>query len=289
MPRFDFDDLESQLVEYDTFIEVLEEYVKRKTEEEGQFTIENLVHWIRSYGIKGDIFSMLIQGLSGSGKTTLALKIGAYYLFNFKKNKPSYRQALKYTVFDPFDVLNIILKHLEQRKKVPIIIMDDAGSWLSKFVRTLDKTAFLEFYNLLRSSVNTLIFTDIWSIDKYIRDTVKIRALVRKIPQSQYENYGIPRDTRVEWSIASLYAVQLTINGPVKKKLTEIIYPLELPDYVRRAYEEERRKYTTQLAIRVFKRMVSSKSGLEQLESRESGRRLLKTIADIVNIGSDGE
>ena len=275
-----FDQLEQELLLGESrFLEEIERYVEKKKEQGEKLTPDDIVNWMRRYAYQGDIFSMLIQGLSGHGKTTLALQLAARY---YKRgSRMGWSKALEYTMFDPVEIIATILRHLRQNKIVPLLIFDDAGAWLSKWGLTVDKRFFLEFTNLLRTSVGVIIYTDIWSISKYIRDTVKVRVMVQKLSRSQYEQYNIPADTNLEWSVARLYITKISLKGPYYKLLSEIVFPLELPKRVRARYNKKRHEYTAKLAGRVIKRLIESRAGKRILKT-EAGRELLQEIAEMI-------
>ena len=273
MARKKFDELEAEVLRDDEFVRLIEEYVEQKVADEERLRIDDLVSWIRWVGERGDIFSILIQGQSGVGKTTLALQIAARY---YRRGKLlGWKRALEHLMFDPIEVVSLIRKNLDLGRQVGLIIFDDAGAWLSKWGVTIDKRIYMEFSNLLRMAVKSIIYTDIFSVAKYVRDTAKLRVIVRKIPRSAYHEYGI-RDKEKEWSVARMYITDFSIRGPYYRLLGEIVYPLYLPEKVRRAYNRKRMEYTKRLADRVIKRLKESRSGKKLLKRSPAARELVE-------------
>lgn len=281
-----FDPIEREVMADEFFVRQLEEYVRSRQEEGEGLTLDELVGWIKAHIWRGDIFSMLIQGLSGHGKTTLALKIAAR--FYAKGRRPGWKAALEHLFFDPLEITAAILRAVRQGKLLPLIIFDDAGAWLSKWAVTADKRFFLEFSNLMRMAVGAILYTDIYAINKYVRDTAKMRVVVRKIPRSLYQEYGIDPGDRREWSAARLYVTKLSIKGVAYKKLVDIVYPLDLPRYVRSAYSKRRREYTGRLAQRVILRFLSSR-GAKRIFESGGGEALLEELAEIAGIEAAGD
>ena len=66
-----------------------------------------------------------IYGDFGAGKTSYALHVAAEVLGSWNK-------VLDYLFFAPEDAMKAIRKAIDTGKRLPIIIMDDAGLWLDK-------------------------------------------------------------------------------------------------------------------------------------------------------------
>ncbi len=264
--------------------ETIEEMAKTEIERRGYLNPAFFAHIINMYIQHHDIFIMLIQGLSGHGKTTLALHIAAEFYKTYRKNKKiknGYTRALRYLMFDPLEIVSELIKQFRRQKPVDIIIFDDAGTWLSKWGITADKRTFLEFMNLLRTAVGAMIFTDIWSVAKYVRDISKVKVIVEKLSPSEYPRYGI-KDTKREWSIGKVYLTKISIKGVYETYIGDVLFPLDLPQVVRYKYNAKRTKYTMRLAARVISRILSNDKVIQNYAKSSSGRKFLEELMNLL-------
>jgi len=102
---------------------------------------------------KKGVITAYVYGDFGYGKTAYALW-AAYEVLG------SWDKVLNYLVFSPRDALNILADAVYGEKRLPILILDDAGLWLGKLTWWEDdKVAFMEFFNLVRSVATGVIFT----------------------------------------------------------------------------------------------------------------------------------
>jgi len=109
---------------------------------------------IQAYHNNGFI-SCMIMGEQAAGKTSYALHI-AREIYN------TWDRVLDHLYFDPDEAMNTFEKYALQRKRLPLVIMDDAGLWLSS-LRWYEEDIknFLEFYNIMRSVAAGVIFTSV--------------------------------------------------------------------------------------------------------------------------------
>lgn len=106
----------------------------------------------KAYKYNG-IITVYVYGEFGYGKTSYALWT-AYEVYG------SWKKALDNLYFKPREVIEAIGRALEEDKRIPVIIMDDAGLWLDKLTWwERDKVRFMELFNLIRSLAAGVIFT----------------------------------------------------------------------------------------------------------------------------------
>lgn len=99
------------------------------------------------------VISAYIYGDFGYGKTSYALWT-AYEVLG------RWNRVLDYLFFDPFEAVKVMERAIRKGRRLPIIIMDDAGLWLDKMTWwESSKVAFMEFFNLIRSVTAGIIFT----------------------------------------------------------------------------------------------------------------------------------
>ena len=108
-----FDDVEYELVAADDFLSVASEFIEER--EASGISLETIVDLIEVTQRRGDIFSLLIQGLSGHGKTTLALKLAARF-YSRRTGGSGWYKALRYLHFDPLSILSTIMNHMRRGK-----------------------------------------------------------------------------------------------------------------------------------------------------------------------------
>lgn len=270
-------------MEKDHDLEAIEEYFEKRRLKEQVLTLDDIVDSIIELYNKVDMLSFLFQGLTGQGKTTFALKISARFYARINRDRYEYywKEALNHLYFDPLTLLSHIIKNIKKGNTIPLVILDDAGAWLSKWGLSSDKRGFLEFTNLLRETIGAIIYTDIFSIAKYIRDTVKIHGILEKLNYAQIRKLNL--DTKKEWSMCKLYTIKMNIRGIYMNHLGDIVFPLELPKHVRREYRAKRRKYTADLAVRVLRRIVTTRRFAEELEEGRHGAvELMGTLQELV-------
>lgn len=106
----------------------------------------------KAYKYNG-IVTAYVYGEFGYGKTSYALWT-AYEVYG------SWRKALDHLFFRPKEVIEAIGKVIETDKRIPVIIMDDAGLWLDRLTWwETDKVRFMQLFNLIRSIASGVIFT----------------------------------------------------------------------------------------------------------------------------------
>ncbi|MEB3786544.1 MAG: hypothetical protein GSR75_00355 [Desulfurococcales archaeon] len=106
----------------------------------------------KAYRYNG-IITAYVFGEFGYGKTSYALW-NAYEIYG------SWEKALSHLYFKPEDVIKDIGKAIKTGKRIPLIIMDDAGLWLDKLTWWEEsKIRFMELFNLIRSVAAGVIFT----------------------------------------------------------------------------------------------------------------------------------
>ena len=197
---------------------------------------------------RNGVISAYVYGEFGYGKTSYALWT-AYEVLG------SWRKVLNYLFFDPGEAVKVMAKAIYTDKRLPIIIMDDAGLWLDKLTWWQEeKVAFMEFFNLIRSVTAGVIFTTpSEELPKQILKKCFFRIAVspateRKIAElireedfrkviALTEKYGLEH----VFSIATGYKLKTlpSFFSLVRKEFYDV-YPLQYPVF--REYKRKRRK-----------------------------------------------
>lgn len=210
---------------------------------------KRIVKAYRNYGFA----SFIIIGQQGVGKTTYALKnMRDVYaqILGIDRNK-AWELALKYTFFDIADVGSYILTAIESRKRIPAILFDDAGNWISKYAwRTEELQALFQLYNMARTVVAGIIFTTPAPNDiaLYIREkSFYYVKITRSLPPNAV--IGDKKTTEKilrEYDAFAWFKVMHLGTGlrgeyVQKYSLAEVEpFTLKLPDWVRRKYDDAR-------------------------------------------------
>ncbi|MCD6301072.1 MAG: AAA family ATPase [Staphylothermus sp.] len=266
----------------------LDDYFKMTDSDKKTFTINDIVKSIVRAFKENDHISILISGKRGAGKTTLMTHILAN-IYN-DNGIPSFNKALDYTFFDPVEALNFIIDRLKERKPIICIGFDDAGTWISKWFISKSKAYFLQFTNLFRMVLGGSIYTDPGSIHKYIKQLADLKIHVRKLNDKEYNefintikevdpdyaDYLITNNIRI--SEAKVYSISIDVLDRVWiRKKSVMYYPLVLPQSFRDKYEEKRRAYTLDLAIKLVE-ILLLENEIEILEKKKEalGKKLEK-------------
>lgn len=178
--------------------------------------------------------SLFIIGPQGSGKTTYALLV-LYEVYR------DWDKVLEHTFFDLPRAIEKLEKAFDSGERLPVILFDDAGIHLSKYLwfspegRALVMW-FNAFYNLIRTVCSAVIFT---SPDM---DTmVEIRKKSWWVGEPR-----LPRHASSNQHVREmvLYKKRITVTGQVFATKRAIdIYKLDaIPSSVRQRYEEKRRE-----------------------------------------------
>jgi len=94
-----------------------------------------------------------VYGNFGSGKTSYALWTAYEVLGDWSR-------VLKHLFFDPAEAAVAMRRAIERKRRLPIVVMDDAGLWLDRMTWwESEKVAFMQFFNLIRSVTAGIIFT----------------------------------------------------------------------------------------------------------------------------------
>lgn len=194
------------------------------------------------------VITAYVYGEFGFGKTSYALWT-AYEVLG------SWNKVLKYLFFEPSEAIKVMEEAIRKNRRIPLIIMDDAGLWLDKLTWWKeDKVAFMEFFNLIRSVTAGVIFTSpSEELPKMILKKTFFRIAVRPISKKELiekigeEGYSAlikfvsKYNLAKEFCIATGYRLRTlpSFLTFVQKEFYDI-YPLWYP--IHEVYEKKRRK-----------------------------------------------
>jgi len=195
-----------------------------------------LAHLIRKAHESYGFVSAFIYGHQGAGKTTYALKtLNAIY--------NNWDMVLKYTFLDGEKLISTLIEAYQNEERIKAILIDDAGlvfikySWYKDFSQWFSK-----LFNIIRTICSGVLLTSIEVTDiiKFVRDKVMYRVYVEK--KAPKEAVAIGYKVKVLPSLE--YIVERTFSDQVK---------LELPNEVRKQYEEYRKQVVGELLSEVRK------------------------------------
>ena len=218
----------------------------------------------RLYEHNGFISIMGI-GYMGVGKTSYALHVA-------KEVYGGWEHALDYLFFDVDPALDLIYKLAfdEDGKRIPLIIFDDAGLWLSRLEWWReDIKRFIELYNVIRSLFSAVIYTTpSKDLPGPILSKIQLRVTFKSISNGEAkQRLGLDdmhwRDLKGLlklrgqnpdlWNLARGYTLhQLPSFMSFVKKRFEDVYPLHYPKDIYMKYEEKRREAVKRAVIRLM-------------------------------------
>ena len=131
----------------------------KKKSQDMLWLAEKIVDAYNEYGF----ISAVIFGKQGAGKTTYAMKAMRdvfYKLYNLNTKDEAWEYVKKYYFFELPEALEVIYNAFENNERIPVILFDDAGIWLSKY-QWYEKymVLFYKLYALIRTRVSAVIFT----------------------------------------------------------------------------------------------------------------------------------
>jgi len=233
----------------------------------------------------------------GIGKSVLAIKmlLGIYR---------DWQHAKQYIFYSPMEFVRVFERLVDEKKRVPLAIWDDAGAWLfrgrfkNKFV-----VAVVEHLEVIRSHMGTMVFTatSYGKLAKGIRESLSLVDLVsidRVVPKSDpkcrsfIESYNKSR-TNYELSMEAPecfvkisktrgYTVDsedfewLFYRRKMPEPLWEFRFRVELPEEVYRDYKRMRDSYVKLGMEKVKKELAElaekAAEELEEVAKKAEGR-----------------
>ncbi len=192
---------------------------------------------LRAHKTEGFI-SVEIFGPQGVGKTTYAIKV-AREVFRELGYKNAWDMALDHLFFDVKDSLELLVEAYYFRKRIPILIFDDAGIWLEKYSWQKEELRqFARLYKLIRTLCTSIVFT-----------TPSESDIMKNIREKAWYKVKITRhgsSNGVKMSKANIYVYTVKV---IDKQFREVVeekaedrFRVRLPDNVYQKYLEKRRE-----------------------------------------------
>ena len=132
---------------------------RKKKQTDMLWLAQKIVEAYENYGF----VSAVIFGPQGTGKTTYAFKVmrDVYWKLNNLETKDQAWDVVKrYYFFELPEALELIYDALESDTRIPVLLFDDAGIWLSKYNWYEDyMKVFYKIFALIRTRVSAVIFT----------------------------------------------------------------------------------------------------------------------------------
>jgi len=180
-----------------------------------------------------DFENLFAVGPQGMGKTTYAMLV----LYEVYKDWDS---VLEWLTFDPREVLPKLKEALRAGSRIKLIVFDDAGIHLSKYLWSLDKEAqqvallMNSLFNIIRTVCAGVIFT---SPDMDVLKELRKKSWWVGEPKA-------PSGKEDPRRLMTLYRKRILVTGVTRvsrKAIDE--YDLRLiPNDVRKEYEEKRKE-----------------------------------------------
>jgi len=180
-----------------------------------------------------DFENLFIIGPQGMGKTTYAMLV----LYEVYKD---WDEVLHYLVFDPRDILPELKEALHSGERVKLVVFDDAGIHLSKYLWSIDRESqqiamlINSLFNVIRTVCAGVIFT---SPDMDVLKELRKKSWWVGEPKAP-SGKSKPQRQMI------LFKKRILVTGEVRvsrKAIDE--YDLRLiPHDVRKEYEEKRKE-----------------------------------------------
>lgn len=244
---------------------------------------------------KYGFISILEFGPEGSGKTSHALHIA-------REVYGDWDTALRYLYFEPLSALLDIKKATDKGYRIPFMILDDAGMWLSKYSWYEDPVKmFTNAFNAIRTAVAGVSFTSPTDeVVRALREKLWLRVHVKPLTESIIQSEGLEElineldiDWRNEaWSIGRIYRLEILPSFMrVVYKWAFDIFRTHYP--IHDEYMEIRRRYFSKYVSQVYE----AYKGAEGLNIRKDIPKLVawylsevvgmrkEEIAKLLNVG----
>jgi hypothetical protein len=232
----------------------------------------------------------------GIGKSVLAVKILIHTYYRYLNRLPSWDDIKQYIVFKPSEFIELALRLSESKRRVPLIVWDDAGEWLSRFrSRTKFVAAVAESMEVLRTITGNIMFTATspGKLTKGIRESlsylitvavikhVKVGGRVVKVSRARV--YHVAED--MEW---------LFNRRSMPKPIYEWQFNVWLPDEIYKPYFEYRQSFTNIAFEKVWnelrriaaeeERELMSRDAEAEVEEVERNAKELASSIDIKDL-----
>ena len=231
----------------------------------------------KAYEHNGFISALVIGNL-GSGKTSYALHVASEIY--------GWGNAPKHLFFDLDPALQLLENALHQHRRIPLLILDDAGLWLSRLRWwEEDITRFMELYNIMRTLASGIIFTSPTNdLPRAILRKIIFRITLKPISIDEARNrlnlndnikwrdykglLKLRGQNPDYWNVATGYRLHtLPSFMQFVRKHFEDCYPLHYPKSVYEEYEKIR-SVAVEKALKRLKESRSKKNPImEKVES----------------------
>jgi len=230
-----------------------------------------------------------VYGDFAVGKTSYALWV-AYEVLG------DWGEALDHLFFSPREAILKIKDAVERRERLKVIILDDAGTWLSKLSWWESyKVAFMEFFNLIRSVCSGVIFTTpTQELPKAIREKSFFRINVRSLTGETSKPFRdlIDRWKSIidriglgsEFSVAVGYRLKVlpSCKELVEKRFYDV-FPRHYPVF--KEYEEKRMMAIAEYVCGVIEKIEKGDRKIRKMLREEERMKLYVYAEELLRSG----
>lgn len=228
-----------------------------QTQSDMLWLAQKIVKAYQNYGF----VSAVVFGKQGTGKTTYAFKVlrDVYYtVYNLRTKDEAWSFVRNAYFFELPEALEMIRKAINEDKRIPALLFDDAGIWLSKYEWFSDyMKQFYKLYALIRTRVSAIIFTTPSPDDvaRYLREKGWYQIRITMVNRRKKE------------ARALLYEKTFTRNSSGQIVTTTQakaidFFKVDLPNDFYREYLERRRK-TEQRILEELDSILKREEGSE--------------------------
>jgi len=205
-----------------------------------------------------------VYGPMGYGKTSYALWTAYEVLGDWDK-------VLDHLFFDLDEALDFMYKHVMRGRRIPVMILDDAGFFLNRLTWwEKPKVEFMELFNLARSIAASIIFTSpTEEVPRQLLSKTNFRVNVRPLTEEEMQSENVLEVSKIaqEFGLEPFVAVAKGYRLNVLPSFMKIVqkeyidyYPLYYPVF--EEYNKIRMKYIKRKVVKLMKKRQEDREKL---------------------------
>jgi hypothetical protein len=223
--------------------------------------LASLIRW--SINNNGIVIAY-VYGPMGYGKTSYALWTAYEVLGDWSK-------VFDHLFFDLDEALDFMYRFIMRGRRIPIIILDDAGFFLNRLTWwEKPKVEFMELFNLARSIAASIIFTSpTEEVPRQLLSKTNFRINVRPLTEEEMQSENVLEVSKIaqEFGLEPFVAVAKGYRLNVLPSFMKIVqkefidyYPLYYPVF--EEYNKIRMKYIKRKVVKLMKKRQEDREKL---------------------------